>query len=237
MDTGPGLYFHDTDVDSRRLREAFFSPVSSDPSKNFPKKNKKTLSFLIAIPIILTVILATYIGFSYDLVFLPKTPLPQKALQLLNKPDILSVSSIGHNPIKTTKSSLHIPIVRGEKTGLELNFKKPVNLNTHDIVLTVRNNSSAILMQIAAKDYFFYSNIKQPVRIVIDKTQNNSLFVIPLNLSENISSKVNSSTIQQIKFFFSPYDTSPEKTLISVNSYKKHMLIIKDILLVKKEGQ
>jgi hypothetical protein len=237
VDTGPGLYFHNTDVDSRRLQEAFFSSASSDSLKDLPKKrSKKPLIWLITTPIVLIALFTTYIVFSYDFVFIPKTPLPTNAIELLNKPDLLSISAIGSQSIKTAKSSLHIPLTRSEKTGLALNFKKNLNLNTHDIVLTVQNNLSPTLMQVAIKDALFYSNIKQPERIVIDKTESNSLFTIPLNLSENISSKVNLSKVQQIKLFFQVYDGSAKKLFVPADPHERQIITIKNILLVKKEG-
>jgi hypothetical protein len=238
VDTGPGVYLNNSDIDSRRLQEAFFSPVSSEQPTVLPKKTYKKVGFwFLILPLALLVGLGIEAGRSYEFLILPKTINSEKPLQLLSDSNIASFAILGQGrrSAKINKSFLTLPLDNEKASGFEINFKTPVNLNSHDILLVLRNNSYPVLVSAIIKDSSFYSTANQPERIVVDPTEKELLAKVIFDLSREDLSKVNPSQVKQIKFHFKPYSSLQSKINIPVDSYKNQMIIVKEIALIKKE--
>lgn len=241
--------------DSQRLKEAFFSPKSK--KKKLHPKNKKILLISIISLVLLVSISAAIILSKYDLIIIPRQNimLDKNSLSLLRTNSSSSVKILGHNKsILKQGAPVYLTLIPKEKTGLKIDFTKPVNLEQGLLALYLNNANLSFKIAAVAKDNRFFSNSLKPLIIEVNPVnksnpqtlnaeEDKSLYIkVPIEFKNNPYEKTNLSRVTQVKlYFYSPQTSQPQnastpepmKKLSDENS-NRNGIIIKDVVLVKK---
>jgi hypothetical protein len=223
-------------LDNQRLQETFFTP-----EKKPVKPKKKKIIFLPVISIL--VVLLLFFIFNYDLVLVPRSNLltANQTPSLFSKDLLSSVSFIGGDKklMRAKKSLVYLIVPEGQKVGVKFDLKKPIDLNTNQLLLWVEKAKVPFNMEVVARDKRFFSNAREPLKIIMDKKDNSSYNKIPIQFQSAASSNVNFAKINQIKMYF----YQPIKKEESISSDKaiqfkeKNWILIKDIDLEAKEDK
>jgi len=227
---GSPLRFHDTD--SRRLTEAFFTLT--------PAKKSSSKKPFIIISLCCTALVGSflYVAGTYQFIFVPRKILAGSETGLLTSDRLASLSFINaaNAPAKTNGSTISVMVPREDKIGIVFNLAKPYNLRTNAIVFAIQNTAAPLLMDIVVKDASFHSTATRPLSFRLQTSKEASLTKIPVSFEPAKTPLVNFSQIKQIKVFFQYDHSSVQPTDIPLRIWKKQWVIIKDILLIEKEG-
>ena len=223
-------------LDNQRLQDAFFTP-----EKKPVKPKKKKILFLPVISVLVALLL--FFIFKYDFVLVPRSSLP-KANQnpsLFSKNLLLSTSFIGQDKklMRVKKSLVYLVVPEKQKVGIKLDLKKPIDLNHNLLIFWMEKSKATFNMEVVAKDTRFFSNAREPLKIMIDKKDNSSYNKIPVQFPNTASSNVNFAKINQIKVYF--YQPAQKDKIISSDKALQfkgnNWILIKDIDLEAKEGK
>ena len=219
-------------LDSQRLQQAFFSP----PKKQVSPKKRSLFLPLLAL-LILTLVLFL---FNYEFILIPRLYLaPSKNVaSLLPKDNLSSVKFLGTNKelIQTKGSMTYLPIPNQEILGIKLDFEKPLNLKENQLFLSIKKSATPLIVKVIAKDNKFFSNIKTPVMISLDKRSISSFIEVPVYFQYKDSPNINFSKISQIKIYFqkAAEKNEPATMANNISFRERNWVLIKDIAVVKK---
>jgi len=220
-------------LDSKRLEETFFAP----PKKQ-PRPKKKKIILLTIIPIL--VVLLLFFIFNYEFILIPRSSLEtmKENPSLFARGFISSVSFIGQDKklMRTKGSLVYLTIPQGQRVGAKFDFKKPINLNRNQILFWIKKSDAPLIMEAISRDTRFFSNAREPLKIIIDKKDDSSYNKVPIQFQSSASPNVNFTKINQIKVYFYQLKTNKESNLAKpvVSAGRKNWILIKDIDLKSK---
>lgn len=224
-------------VDSQRLREAFFSPPKKSP---IAKKNKKILSrpilFSLASFITLLVIIIALFFLNYDFLIIPRKERPAEGISVLRKNiSAFALPDRDKKAIKAGSSSIYVSIPNIEKASVTLTLKKAINLKENLLFLYVKKTKSHLKIGLVFRDASFFSNSLNPLILELKETDAVRDLKIPVEFKDINLQNTNLSNINQISFSFYPLEN--KDTLAQRQAFNKNWILIKDLILLKKEDK
>ncbi|MCM8832215.1 MAG: hypothetical protein NC918_08495 [Candidatus Omnitrophica bacterium] len=215
-------------LDSERIKEAFFSPPKK--KHNIKKKKNPSTKKYFFVAIFFAVSLFLFIFFvNYDFLIIPKNNLKQNIIQLLQK-DFYDIKILVKKTGITRTKKPPIYINLSENSELIIDLKKTINLNENLLFLYIKKSANPINIAITVRDEQFFSNSLNPYKLTLEQTNNNYIKV-PLDFGAINVQNTNLKNISQIKFSFYPVNSS----LATNNKYNKNWILFKNLFLIKKE--
>jgi len=203
--------------DSERIRRSFFSP---------PKKKLRPRR------IVLFVVIGTLLGLSfflfgrYEIIILPRQPLIEtpQGIRLLDKENLASLHFLqaGTRNAQFTAQKILLPLTDGV-AGFNIDLKQPADLQSHYMLLSLKNPGRPLRLAIVIRDKNYRSNSRQPLVVTIASGENEAELRIPVHFRKEDVPRLNLSKVYMMKFYFS-HENTP---LIGD-------IVIKDVVLVKK---
>ncbi|MDD5070853.1 MAG: hypothetical protein PHV17_09010 [Candidatus Omnitrophica bacterium] len=232
MNKGKKPHLTGSNLDSARLKEAFFTPLKEE-AKPEKKNNKISKKIFLSVIFILALIFLSLVS-HYDFVLIPKMQAQNKnAISLFSK----EASTIKFNDSDDWKKPLYIQIANEEKNKITLNFKEPLDLHDKPVSLYLKKSKSPIMITVTAKDSRFFSNSRTPKKLIIDENDASTYIKIPITFEPEILQNTNLYRISQLKFDFNGINEKDYDSEQKIASQPKNWVLVKDILLVKEEKE
>lgn len=212
------------DLDSQRLKDTFFST----PGKSSPKKSLFFWAITALTIVIFSVGVFTFVS-KYEFLIAPRTDIEwEKNSTSLLRSQTPSVSFLGKNKLllKRKGSSVYLKIVSGKKIGIKIDFKDPINLNSHFLFLYLKMENHPLGIDVVTRDTRFFSNSLNPLTIEVMSEKKAGYTKIPITFANASPGNTNLSRINQIRLFFYPKD---EERIFNAKGW----ILIKDLVLVK----
>ena len=191
-------------LDSKRLKDAFFSP----PKKKRKKRNthKKFLLLPILITIVISIVLLTIFVAKYEFMVVARKNINLEKIgtSLLQPHNLSELNFLGKDKqlIRKTTSFVYLSIPTQEKIGIELNLKKPIDLTTQTLFLYLKPPELPLNIEVIVRDTKFFSNSLSPLMLEVYKEEGPYLKV-PIDFKNTNIQNTNLARITQIKLYFS----------------------------------
>ena len=211
-------------LDSQRLKKTFFS---SEPKKKKSRRPSVFFAVILVLALLVTVgALLFYLNYEFILIPRPTLSAKPDIPSVMSENMLSSVVLLGKNGGRLEGKPPYIQLETrgGQRTGVQIKLKKPINLRTHALYLIAKRIPSDSTIGIILRDTRFFSNWRQPYTIKVD-AQDKSVIKIPLSYEELALKNINLSRVNQISLYFYPlsYDETIDR------------IIIKDIVIMEKE--
>ncbi|UCD15102.1 MAG: hypothetical protein JSV34_05110 [Candidatus Omnitrophota bacterium] len=199
-------------LDSQRLKDTFFS----SPSKKIPKKY-----FIFILFTILSLIIIIFLSINYDVIIIRRRTITDKANSLIRNKDLASIHCLntGNSLPDKNGSFIHLPLPIQEKTGIKINLKKLINLNTNHLILCLKTSTAPLKIGFVIKDIYCHSNSLNPMILDIKKAKRVSM-QIPIKFKDTFVQNTKLSKINQINIYFYPQ-----------NKERPGWILIKDLVV------
>ncbi len=207
--------------DTVRLKNSFFSQTIDS---EIPKKTKKKFNLLFLL-LFVFVAIVLFVLANFQIAILPKQNLNVSKTSLLKDAGNSSITlNDPWDNSRITKNVIFLDIPENTKSGVNINFKTPINLDTSRIVLILKNPLNTISLEVVARDQNYRSNARDPLKISVAPAVNKTNYIkVPVHYNKITFPRLKINTINQIRLIFSE------------NKKGSEPIIINDIILEKKE--
>jgi hypothetical protein len=221
------------DVDSQRIREAFFDTPNQPPLKESPDIKKNPLLFTLFLPVAIMLILAVLFA-NYDIIVVKRKKVSGKpqSLSLINNHSLDRIASADLSKTKLLKSAIFLYAGTSGGQGIKIDFMTPLDISGKTLTISLKNPGVSVKIFVVVKDTRFFSNALAPL-VTIARSENESGESRASIEFGNKSHIQNASLnkIRQIVLYFAPQINEKEMGLL----IKELSLADSDVVLNTKE--
>jgi len=151
-------------VDSQRIKEAFFTPPARPPVKESPDIKKNPLLFTLFLPIAIMLILAV-LFLNYDIIVVKhkKVSGRPQSLSLIDNRSLDHIAGAGLSKAQLLKSAVYLDADASGGQGIKIDFNAPLDLREKILTISLKNPGVSVKIFTVVKDTRFFSNALAPL--------------------------------------------------------------------------